>query len=204
MDPKVVALFREKGVMYVTLLSVKGPGVTVSQAFPNMDREGVERELKEGGVVEWWWRKDGGLCTIRRGPGVRICQGFFLVLFLLLNIRTLTYPFNTETNQEVWSNHAHLFHPSDLPPSVLSALLSRSLPPCSCPSSSSLSFCPFCFSLPKTAFFGDGTEIPPEVLDHVREAIEEEEVGWEWLEGDVLVLDNLLIAHGRNSFTGPR
>ena len=76
----------------MTLLSVQGPGVTVSQAFPNMDRDGIERGLKEGGVKEWWWREDGGLCTVRRGPGVRICEGYFLSFLFSFFLRDPTSP----------------------------------------------------------------------------------------------------------------
>eukprot|EP00009_Paramoeba_aestuarina_P003637 CAMPEP_0201510844 /NCGR_PEP_ID=MMETSP0161_2-20130828/3384_1 /ASSEMBLY_ACC=CAM_ASM_000251 /TAXON_ID=180227 /ORGANISM="Neoparamoeba aestuarina, Strain SoJaBio B1-5/56/2" /LENGTH=93 /DNA_ID=CAMNT_0047906097 /DNA_START=666 /DNA_END=943 /DNA_ORIENTATION=- len=80
-----------------------------------MDKGEIERELRKVGS-EWVWRADGGLCTIRRGPGVRI---------------------HPETNEEVWSNHAHLFHPSDLPAAVQQALLRSS-------SSSSSSSCSSC------------------------------------------------------------
>jgi alpha-ketoglutarate-dependent taurine dioxygenase len=42
------------------------------------------------------------------------------------------------------------------------------------------------------------------MLDEVRAAITAERREHQWQAGDVLVLDNLLIAHGRAPFTGSR
>ncbi|MGH9366268.1 MAG: TauD/TfdA family dioxygenase, partial [Thermoanaerobaculia bacterium] len=41
-------------------------------------------------------------------------------------------------------------------------------------------------------------------LSAVRGAYLEEEVALPWKEGDVLMLDNMLAAHGRRPFVGPR
>ncbi|MGD6900412.1 TauD/TfdA family dioxygenase [Bacillus infantis] len=58
--------------------------------------------------------------------------------------------------------------------------------------------------VPKNSFYGDGTEIEPEVLDHIRQVYEEETRMFPWREGDILMLDNMLTAHGRSPYTGER
>jgi alpha-ketoglutarate-dependent taurine dioxygenase len=98
---------------------------------------------------------------------------------------TATHPV---TGDKVWFNQAHLFHVSSLAPEARQALLSA-------------------FSeedLPRNAFYGDGSPIGEEALAEVRRAYREESVAFPWREGDVLMLDNMLTAHARAPFTGPR
>jgi len=58
--------------------------------------------------------------------------------------------------------------------------------------------------LPRNVFYGDGSPIESAVLDEIREIYEREAVRFEWRQGDVLLLDNILVSHGRESFTPPR
>ncbi len=92
------------------------------------------------------------------------------------------------TGDDVWFNHAVFFHFSTLAPdiqSTLRAVLSEE-------------------EMPNNTYYGDGTPIPPEVLDHLRNAYEKETVYFSWAKGDVLMLDNMLAAHGRSPYSGPR
>jgi alpha-ketoglutarate-dependent taurine dioxygenase len=41
-------------------------------------------------------------------------------------------------------------------------------------------------------------------MDALRDAYLQEQVAFEWRAGDVLVLDNMLTAHARAPFAGPR
>ena len=42
------------------------------------------------------------------------------------------------------------------------------------------------------------------LVDEVRDLMDRESVAFSWQEGDVLVIDNMLVAHSRSPFTGPR
>jgi hypothetical protein len=58
--------------------------------------------------------------------------------------------------------------------------------------------------LPANTFYGNGTPIEPEVMEHLREAYRRETVSFPWQKGDLLMLDNMLVAHGRAPYSGPR
>ncbi|MNG37044.1 Taurine catabolism dioxygenase TauD, TfdA family [compost metagenome] len=58
--------------------------------------------------------------------------------------------------------------------------------------------------MPRNTFHADGSTISDAVFDEVRAALEAETVSFAWQDGDVMMLDNMLIAHARNPFKGPR
>lgn len=92
------------------------------------------------------------------------------------------------TGEAVWFNQAHLFHVSNLPPDVREALLEIVDED----------------DLPRNVYYGDGSPIEAELLDDVRGVLEAEKVSFAWQSGDVLMLDNMLVAHARAPFEGPR
>jgi alpha-ketoglutarate-dependent taurine dioxygenase len=92
-----------------------------------------------------------------------------------------------QTGEMVWFNQAHLFKASGLAPEVRAALAALGED-----------------NLPRNACFGDGSPIPDSLLDEVRRAYAAEAVSFPWQQGDVLMLDNMLTAHGRAPYTGPR
>lgn len=92
------------------------------------------------------------------------------------------------TNETVWFNQAHLFHVSNLEPAVREALLAVVSEA----------------DLPRQACYGDGTPIETTVLDEIRDIYQCHAVQFPWQKGDVLMLDNMLAAHGRTPFKGPR
>jgi hypothetical protein len=58
--------------------------------------------------------------------------------------------------------------------------------------------------LPRHVTYGDGKEIAPEDLEHVRATFRRYQVSFPWQPGDVLLLDNMQVAHGRRPFRGQR
>ncbi|GAA1394574.1 TauD/TfdA family dioxygenase [Pseudonocardia kongjuensis] len=58
--------------------------------------------------------------------------------------------------------------------------------------------------LPFSTRFGDGTPVPADVVDLINEAHERHAVREPWHDGDLLVVDNLRVAHGRDPYTGER
>jgi len=93
------------------------------------------------------------------------------------------------TEGRVWFNHVTALHVSTLPPR-LRGMLQKLVRDDA--------------DLPSNTYYGDGAPIEPEVLDEIRHAYEIEAVPVAWRSGDVLMIDNLLVAHGRLPFDGPR
>jgi alpha-ketoglutarate-dependent taurine dioxygenase len=58
--------------------------------------------------------------------------------------------------------------------------------------------------MPRNVRFGDGSPIDDAIVDHIRSLYSEESISFAWQKGDILLLDNMLTAHGRNPFTGER
>lgn len=92
------------------------------------------------------------------------------------------------TGEAVWFNQAHLFHVSGLESAVREALLDIVDEQ----------------DLPRNVVYGDGTPIEDTVLDEIRGVYREATFSFPWAQGDVLLLDNMLTAHGRAPFSGPR
>jgi alpha-ketoglutarate-dependent taurine dioxygenase len=58
--------------------------------------------------------------------------------------------------------------------------------------------------LPRNVYYGDGTPIPDEVMVHIGEVLEEACVEFPWQTGDLLAVDNMLVAHARRPYKEPR
>jgi alpha-ketoglutarate-dependent taurine dioxygenase len=93
-----------------------------------------------------------------------------------------------KTGEWCWFNHATFFHVSTLEPLIREALLEDFADE----------------DLPTNTYYGDGSPIEPEVLEHLREVYRQETVSFPWERGDVLMLDNMLAAHGRAPYRGAR
>jgi len=92
------------------------------------------------------------------------------------------------THQQVWFNQAHLFHVTSAGRQMAESLLDL-----------------FCEEdLPSNAYFGDGTRMEPAIIEEIRNCFEECAISFRWQAGDVLMLDNMLMAHARNPFVGQR
>ena len=92
------------------------------------------------------------------------------------------------TGEMVWFNQAHLFHVSRLPAEVREWLLAAFGE----------------HNLPRNVYFADGSPIEPAMLDEIVRVCDEQSILFPWHEGDVLMLDNMLTAHGRKPFVGKR
>lgn len=92
------------------------------------------------------------------------------------------------SKEKVWFNQAHLFHISSLDDNDRLSLIKELGEK----------------NLPRNAFYGDGEEIEEHVLAHIREIYNQEKIMFKWNKGDVLILDNILMAHGREPFEGER
>jgi alpha-ketoglutarate-dependent taurine dioxygenase len=93
-----------------------------------------------------------------------------------------------QTGELVWFNHLTFFHVSTLGPQLQSELRSIFREE----------------ELPNNTYYGDGSPIEESILDELRGAYRSNTVSFPWLQGDLLLLDNMLSSHGRNPFSGPR
>ncbi|MDB6143562.1 MAG: hypothetical protein JWP80_2606, partial [Pseudomonas sp.] len=59
-------------------------------------------------------------------------------------------------------------------------------------------------ALPRQVFYGDGSPLEPEAIEAINAAYEHCAVRFDWQQGDVVMLDNMLAAHARDPFDGER
>jgi alpha-ketoglutarate-dependent taurine dioxygenase len=93
------------------------------------------------------------------------------------------------TGERVWFNQAEQFHPSALGEGLRSALMT---------------VYGRVENFPQYVTFDDETPIATGMLDRIREVMLRHTVVFPWRQRDVLVLDNVLVSHGRKPFSGPR
>ncbi|MEP0264419.1 TauD/TfdA family dioxygenase [Dokdonia sp.] len=89
------------------------------------------------------------------------------------------------TGDQVWFNHAYFFNKYALEASFFDLVETDD-------------------QLPNNTFYGDGSEISKEEIEEIREAYQKATVVFPWEKGDVLFLDNMRMAHGRNPYEGSR
>ncbi|OYD97951.1 non-ribosomal peptide synthetase [Nostoc sp. 'Peltigera membranacea cyanobiont' 210A] len=58
--------------------------------------------------------------------------------------------------------------------------------------------------LPRNVYYGDGTSIEDSVIAEINEVYQQCQTSFSWERGDILMLDNMLTAHGRNPYVGSR
>jgi hypothetical protein len=58
--------------------------------------------------------------------------------------------------------------------------------------------------MPQSVTFADGTPIPAEYIARIQERGLASAVDVDWRAGDLLLIDNVLVGHGRRPFEGPR
>lgn len=92
------------------------------------------------------------------------------------------------TGELVWFNQAHLFHVSNLHPDLRESLLSVVGEK----------------NLPRNSYFGDGSSIEVDKLEHIRQVYEDLQFSFPWQKNDLVLLDNMLYTHGRKPYSGER
>lgn len=92
------------------------------------------------------------------------------------------------TGDLLWFNQVDQWHPTNLTEAVRTSMLALMSEK----------------DLPINAYYGDGSPLEVDVLDKIRQAFKQTTIKFPWQEGDVLLVDNTMVAHGRSSYTGPR
>jgi alpha-ketoglutarate-dependent taurine dioxygenase len=95
---------------------------------------------------------------------------------------------HSHTGEMVWFNHVAFWHISSLERHVREGMLAAFKQE----------------DLPYNTYYGDGSPIEDSVVEEIREAYRRETIEFSWQAGDVLMADNMLVAHGRNPFVGER
>ncbi|MGA4841739.1 TauD/TfdA family dioxygenase [Streptomyces sp. G45] len=96
---------------------------------------------------------------------------------------------NPRTGRETWFNQADQWHPSNLPDEEGETLLS---------------LVDSVDELPHWVTYADGEPLSDADLAEVRAAHRAHQHAEPWQEGDIMIVDNMSVLHGRQSFTGTR
>ena len=128
------------------------------------------------GRVEELCRGAGADCEWRPGNGLRTRQ---------LCPAAVRHP---QTGEMAFFNQLQLHHVSCLDPAVRESLSSLMTDE----------------DLPRNVYYGDGSRIEDSVMDEIRGVYRETAVAFPWRQGDILMLNNMLVAHARNPYEGAR
>ncbi|RMU34002.1 TauD/TfdA family dioxygenase [Pseudomonas syringae group genomosp. 3] len=164
-DKDILETIRKKGIRYLRNFD-GGFDLSWQEAFQTDEKLDVEQYCLNN-AIDFEWLSDTHLRTSQ------------------FRSATKMHPL---TGEEVWFNQLHLFHITNLEPSVSEALLmslGREL-------------------LPRHVVYGTGEEIPDSVVNHIRSAFIDAELVFSWETGDVLIADNIRVSHGRKPFDGER
>lgn len=93
-----------------------------------------------------------------------------------------------QTGEMAFFNQIQLHHPAALLPAVRESLLALLGDA----------------ALPRNVLYGDGTPIEDAVVEDIRALYERIAVRFPWQAGDILMVNNMLVAHARAPFAGPR
>jgi hypothetical protein len=108
---------------------------------------------------------------------------------LLVRMRAPGLRRHSVTGEEIWTNQAVNWHPAhfggDHVHKLRAAFGDES-------------------RFPKTVMFGDGGSIPAATIETIAAALQAEERTFTWRQGDIVLVDNEVIAHGRRPFSGER
>ncbi|MEO0538402.1 MAG: condensation domain-containing protein [Cyanobacteria bacterium P01_A01_bin.123] len=93
-----------------------------------------------------------------------------------------------KTGESVFFNQVQLHHISCLESAVRASLLSALEED----------------KLPRNVYYGDGSPIEDSVMAEIGDVYRQAKISFPWEQGDILMLDNMLVAHGRNPYVGSR
>ncbi len=127
-------------------------------------------------TVEEYCREAGIEFEWKNGDGLRTRQ---------LCPAALHHP---QTGEMVFFNQIQLHHISCLAPEVRESLLSI------VPEE----------DLPRNVYYGDGSRIDDSVMEYLADLYQKLSVSFPWQKQDILMVNNMLVAHSRNPFVGER
>lgn len=126
--------------------------------------------------VEAFLAAAGATWAWRRGRELRVEQ---------TRAATVRHPL---TGDEVWFNQSDQWHPAGLGDETARELMKVLAPD----------------DLPQSVTFADGSPIPDAYITQVRDRGLAAAVDVDWHPGDLLLIDNVLVGHGRRPYTGDR
>ncbi|MDA2920484.1 TauD/TfdA family dioxygenase [Desulfobacterota bacterium AH_259_B03_O07] len=180
LDPELRSRFEKKGISYKRHLT--SGSITIysfRQRFRQTWQDAFETDDRE--TVESHCRAQGLSIRWDRFGGL-----------LLINTLPATRK-HPETGEKVWCNQAHIFK---LVPENVGWILSVT--------ARIIDLLVGKGSRAHDSFFGDGTPLSRSDIRAILQAFRDNTVIFPWQKGDVMVLDNYLVAHGRMPFKGPR